>query len=233
MGSVRPSQRWRLRSACMFLAFSGLPPRKKMAASTTRSHPARTQTRGPKPHAVSLISETWPPSYNSRDNVGWLRLPTPSQRDLACRRAMMAQDSRETVAASRPSGLEHHGSFRTVCESRAQVGLFANQSLAKAPPPPFHRHFLSNPCAVDKETRTPPRSSFFSGSREDGGHSGMGYGQMPTLRSLGFTGASWRAGLRPLVWGLISQGLIQAEGRCLGVNLDQRLLNVGGSAFGV
>ena len=60
----------------------------------------------------------------------------------------------------------------------------------------------------------------FSGSREDGGHSGMGYGPMPTLRGLGFRGESWRGGLRSPVWGLISQGLNRAEGSCLGVNLD-------------
>lgn len=74
--------------------------------------------------------------------------------------------ARQVSAASRPSALRHQGGVGAVSQSPAWLGPSVGQSRAPGtaprtvlPPSPF-RHFLPSPCAVDKETRTPPRLSF-------------------------------------------------------------------------
>lgn len=71
--------------------------------------------------------------------------------------------SRGSAHASRPSALRHHGGVAAVSQSPAWLGLSVNRSCTapnRANPSPI-RHFLSRPCAVDKETRTPASRSFF------------------------------------------------------------------------
>lgn len=135
----------------------------------------------------------------------------PSQRELG-RPAQSRPDFRETVsAASRPSAL-HLVGVPAVSESRAVFGPPVNHRRVRgtAPnraPAPF-RHFLSSPCAVDKETRTPPRLSFFQaagkmadiqvrapGRRGGGGVQSRRQGRVLERRT------------RAPVWGLMQGGL--------------------------
>lgn len=139
------------------------------------------------------------------------RLTSPSQRELE-RPAQSWPDFRETVCAASRTPALHLAGVPAVSESRDGFGPPVNHRRVRgtAPnraPAPF-RHFLSSPCAVDKETRTPPRLSFFQAAgkmadiqvRAPGRRRGGGTLSRPRGRVL-------ERRTRAPVWGLMPGGL--------------------------
>lgn len=150
--------------------------------------------------------------------------------------------SRDSVCRFPPLCHERHGSVRAVSESRAWVGQSVNESLAKAPPQiglpcPF---FVTSSLASVQSISKPGRRRGFPFLRRPGRWRTFrfGLGADADIAGPGLQGRVLESGSPRPSLGVNSgrprfRREIRAEGACLGVNLDWRLLNLRNSAFRV